>query len=140
MEFLWQRFRNSLYGRLFAAAVIAGAFGASAAAEISPTKPDILLYTIVSAVIGLVAVGLLERRDQQRDKSVDWKNQVKNTADKIQAQYSELPAAAIQVIAKDREEQRFTPVVLVGFAVGVVSILSGAVMFAIRVVQFFSVK
>jgi uncharacterized membrane protein YfcA len=135
---LWQRFRRSPAGRIFAAAIIAGTFGAFAAAHISPTLPDILGYTLLSAAIGVFAVGLLERRDRRRRNSAKWNSRVENTSGMIQKMYPELPPEATRAAAKSYQEQRMSPIVLIGIVLGALCVLCGVAMAIVQAIRLFS--
>ena len=136
-EHIWQRFRSSLGGRFFAAAVIAAPFGAFAAAEVSPTPTAIVLSTICAALLGVLAVGLLELRDRRRNQTAEWQQRVSQTTEQIRELYPEIPPEHAPTVAKAVEESRFTPLVWVCMAFAGFSVLCGAAMLITRVVQFF---
>ena len=136
-EHIWQRFRGSLGGRLFAAAVIAAPFGAFAAAEVSPTPTAIVLSTIGAALLGVLAVGLLELRDRRRSQTAEWQQRVIHTTAQIRKLYPEIPPEHAPIVAKAVEESRFTPLVWACMALAGFSALCGAAMLITRVIQFF---
>ena len=136
-EHIWQRLRRSLTGRLFAAALIAAPFGAFAAAEISPTPTAIALSTIGAALLGILAVGLLELRDRRRNQTVEWQQRVARTTEQIRELHPEIPPDHAPAVARQVEESRFTPLVWVSIAVAGFSLLCGAAMLIARIIQFF---
>jgi len=137
-EEIWRRFRSSLRGRLFAAAVIAAPFGVFAAAEVLPTPTAMVLSGIGAALLGVLAVGLLELRDRRRNQTTEWQQRVTHTTEQVRELYPEIPPEHASTVAKAVEESRFTPLVWIGIVLGCASALCGAAMLVVRVLQFFS--
>jgi hypothetical protein len=136
-EHIWQRFRRSLTGRFFAAALIAAPFGAFAAAEVSPTPAAIVLSTLGAALLGILAVGLLELRDRRRNQTVEWQQRVARTTEQIRELHPEIPPEHAPAVARQVEENRLTPLVWICIAVAGFSLLCGAAMLITRIIQFF---
>ena len=136
-EHIWQRFRSSLGGRLFAAALIAAPFGTFAAAEVSPTPTAMVLSAIGAAFLGVLAVGLLELRDRRRKQTAEWQQRLTRPTEQVRELYPEIPPEHVPTVAKAVEESRFTPLVWVCIALGGASALCGAAMLVVRVIQFF---
>lgn len=136
-EHIWQRFRGSLAGRLFAAAVIAAEFGALAAVEVSPTPATIVLSGIGAAVIGVGAVGFLELRDCRRSRSPEWHQRIARTTEQVRGGHPGISPEDASVVAKAVEEDRFTAIAWVGMVLGWVSILCGVAMVIAQVVELF---
>ena len=136
-EHIWQRLRRSLVGRLFAAALIAAPFGAFAAAELAPTPAAIVFSTIGAALLGVLAVGLLELRDRRRNQTIEWRQRVARTTEQIRALYPEIPPDHSPAVARTVEENRFTPLVWFAIALAGFSLLCGAAMLITRIIQFF---
>jgi hypothetical protein len=136
-QHIWQRFRRSLIGRFFAAAVIAAPFGAFAAVEVSPTPLAIVLSTIGAALLGILAVGLLELRDRHRAQTAGWQQRVTRTTEQIREFHPEISPAHTPAVAKAVEESRFTPLVWAGIVLGCFCALCGVAMIITRVIQFF---
>lgn len=137
MEQMWNRFRRSRSGRLFAAAVIGAGFGAAAAAEIAPGTSAVLLSSVGGAVMGLLAVGILEWRDRARSRDADWQRRVAHTAAEIQQNYPGVPPPMVRAAAQEHEERHFSPLVWFGMVVGGFSLLCGLGMLIFRVIQYF---
>jgi hypothetical protein len=139
-EHIWQRFRSSLTGRLFASALIAAPFGVFAAAEVSPTPTAIILSALAASLLGVLAVGLLELRDRRRNQSVEWQQRVARTTEQVRELYPNIPSEHAPKVATAVEESRFTPLVWAGMALGGFSALCGAAMLVVRVIQFFGAQ
>lgn len=133
---IWQQLRRSQAGRLCAAALIAAPFGALAAAEISPTRTAIIFATLGASALGVVAVVLLEFRDHRRSQTTEWQRRVTRTTTDVRELYPHIPAEHAREVAKAVEENRFTPIVWVGMALGGFSLACGAATLIVRVIQF----
>lgn len=135
-----QRYRRSLGGRLFSGAATGGLLGAGVAAKMSPSIPDVVLWTLTSGTFGVLAAALLEWRDRRRKKTAEWKRRVAATASQIRTNRPDLSAAKVQIYAQTHEEQKLTPLVWTLMAIGGFSLLCGAAMLVTRIAEFFSAR
>ena len=69
----WRRLRRSLTGRLLAGAIIGALIGARIGFKESPIPATVVSFTIGAAILGALAVGLLELRDRLRSHKSEWK-------------------------------------------------------------------
>jgi len=90
--------------------------------------------------IGTLAVWLLERRDLRRARDPGWRRRVQSASERIQTRFPGIPSDAAHMAAREYEEGRFTPLVWLGIVVGCFSLICGAAMIVVRVIQFFSAK
>jgi hypothetical protein len=70
IEKLWGALSKSRLGRFLAAAIIGALFVAGAAAKQSPGKSNLAIWSVAGAVMGILAVGILEILDSGRSKPV----------------------------------------------------------------------
>jgi hypothetical protein len=90
-----------------------------------------------AALLGVLAVGLLELRDRRRSRTANWQQRISHTTAQVRELYPEIPPEHAPAVAKAVEESRFTPLVWVGIVVGGFSALCGVAMLITRVIQFF---
>ncbi len=70
IERIWGTLGKSRLGRFLAAALIGALFAVCAAAKQAPDKSGLAIWSVAGAVIGVLAVGILEMLDSGRSKPV----------------------------------------------------------------------
>ncbi len=139
-EQIWHRFRRTLAGRFVVVALMSGATGALAAAEISPTGLAVTLSALGAALIGILAVWILELRDRRRTQTVEWQKSIAHKTSLIRKHFPQIPPEQASTMAQSVEENRLTPLVWIGITLGALCLFGGAVGVLIHIIQFFREK
>ena len=134
-QLIWKRCKQTGWGRFVAGLLIGGVFGLSASVSVSHDATTIITYSVAAAVIGGVASLSLETRDRRREASPEWQHKLNKAEHEIQQTHPELPPVIARRAAVSREQQRFTPLVWVGMAVGIFCALCGLLAFVLKIVR-----
>jgi ABC-type Mn2+/Zn2+ transport system permease subunit len=117
--------------------LVGALFGLPASLSVSHDAATVTIWSSVAALIGGVASLLLESRDRGRSDSAEWKQRIEMSAQEIHKTHAHLPDALVREAATVREQQRFTPIVWVGIAVGILCALCGVLAFVLKIVALF---
>lgn len=96
------------------------------------------------ALLGVLAVGILELRDRRRHRTAEWQQSVARTVVELRRDYPLIPEEhapqIAQAVEEQREEQRasrhLSPIAWVGVILGGFCLLCGALMLIVRAVEF----
>lgn len=137
LQIIWKRCKGTRRGRLFAGMLVGAVFGLPASLSVSHDAATVTIWSGVAALIGGVASLLLESRDRGRSDSPEWKQRIETSAQAIHKTHPHIPDALVSEAATVREQERFTPLVWVGIAVGILCALCGVLAFVLRIVALF---
>ena len=137
LHVIWRRCKGTRRGRFLAGMIVGALFGLPASLSVSHDPTTVGTWSCVAALIGGFAALLLESRDQRRSVTPHWQQRVERTAAQIREDYPDVPPPLAREVAAAHEQQRFTPLVWIGIAVGILCALCGVLAFILKVVALF---